>query len=98
MTKNLILATMVAATFGIFANVALADNTLSADQLMKATQASIADYTTVDAEMVKALSGFKVTTMGANAVVILNLEADGMHMSAKYLCQPQAADMVCHAQ
>ncbi len=98
MIKSCLIVSMVVMGAGFFGNQAHADNTLSAEQLMKATQASIADYSTVEVEMVKSLSGFKVTTVGANAVVILNLEADGMKMSAKYLCQPQVADMVCHIQ
>jgi hypothetical protein len=98
MQKSLFINLIVVATSTLFLNQAKADNPLSQEQLIKATQAALLDYSGIEAEMVKSLSGFKVTTVGTNAQVILNLEADGMHMSAKYLCLPQGADMICHIQ
>jgi hypothetical protein len=68
MKINFLTFLFVAATAGLFASQASADNTLSQEQLIKATQAAILDYSTVEAEMIKSLSGFKVSTVGPYTV------------------------------
>jgi len=82
----------------IASGVAYADNALTTDQLMKATQNSLADYAATQPDMTKSISGFRVTTVGATAQVIIQMNADGMSMSAKYVCAPQADDMACNIQ
>lgn len=79
--------------------IALADNTLTNDQLIKSIQAAVADYSTnVDPEMAKSISGLRTTTVGMNANVTIEMNADGMKMSIKYLCAPQGPAMVCNIQ
>ena len=90
--------TILALVFTIGAVTAKADNSLTQAQLLKATQLSLQDYATVEPDMAKSVSGFKTTTSGANAQVVINMDADGMHMTAKYLCVPQDADLSCHFQ
>lgn len=85
----------IALTLGFTAK---ADNTLTQDQLMKATQHALQDSSTADPTMAKSISGFKTTTVGANAQVIINMDADGMHMTEKYLCVAQDGDLSCHFQ
>jgi hypothetical protein len=94
--KNII--TMVAFSVGLIYGVAKADNPLAQDQLLKAVQSSSADYANIEPSMTKSVSGFKVTTLGNNAQVIIYMDADGMNMTAKYLCVPQGENMACHFQ
>ena len=80
------------------ATVASANNPLTEAQLMKAAQLSMDDYARTEPTMTSSVSGFKVTTQGNNAVVIINMDSDGMHMTAKYLCIQDGADLGCHFQ
>ena len=77
---------------------AKADNPLSTDQLLRALQVATADYTANDPEMAKSISGLKTSTSGSNAVVTVEMNADGMKMTAKYLCVPRASEMACRFQ
>ena len=81
-----------------FGTAALANNALTEAQLLKATQLSLQDYAANEPDMTNLVSGFKTTTTGNNATVIINMDADGMHMTAKYLCVPQDGDISCHFQ
>lgn len=97
MNRSNVLA-ILALIFTMSVATAKADNTLTQAQLLKATQLSLQDYATVEPDMAKSVSGFKTTTAGANAQVVINMDADGMHMTAKYLCVPQDGDLSCHFQ
>jgi hypothetical protein len=77
---------------------AMADNSLTADQLVKATQLSLQDYATVEPDMFKDISGFRVSTVGKNAQVFLDMNSGGMHMSVQYVCVPQHQMMICNQQ
>lgn len=77
---------------------AKADNPLSAEQLLRALQVATTDYTANDPEMAKSISGLKTTTSGSNAVVMIEMNADGMKMTAKYLCVPRSNEMACRFQ
>lgn len=77
---------------------ALAENTLTADQLLKATQQAISEAANEDPDMAKSISGFRVTTVGPNASVTVEMNADGMRMSSKYLCAPRGETMTCRPQ
>lgn len=78
--------------------IAMADNALTADQLLKSVEVSVKDYSAVEPDMARSISGLRTTTMGANAQVTIEMNADGMRMSAKYLCAPQGQDMACNLQ
>ena len=82
----------------IAANVALADNALTNDQLTTSIQESLKDYSNVEPGMMKSISGLKVVTVGPNAQVTIEMKADGMNMSAKYTCAPKNNTMLCQLQ
>ena len=98
MKKTIKPAWLLVALLGIIPGLAKADNSLTEEQLLKATQLSLQDYATAEPEMTRSVSGFKVSTSGNNAVVVINMDADGMHMIAKYLCVTQGTDLSCHIQ
>lgn len=77
---------------------AFAANPLTADQLLRSIQLSSADYSRAEPDMSKSISGMRVATVGQNAQVTLDMKADGMNMSAKYLCVVQGQDMACRQQ
>jgi hypothetical protein len=79
-------------------SIALADNSLSSTQLVGAIQAAVADYSSVDPDMARSISGVRATTVGANASVLIEMNADGMKMSAKYSCAPRGQEMACRSQ
>jgi len=88
----------VFATALIFSALAKADNALTNDQLVKSIQVALADYASGDPEMSKSISGLRSSTVGGTASVTIEMNADGMKMSAKYLCAPRAAEMACRLQ
>ena len=92
-----LLALLVGSCIG-YHGVALADNSLTSEQLMKATLNSLTDSKQSEPGMAKSISGFRTSTAGANAQVIIDMKADGMNMSSKYLCVPQGQDMTCSLQ
>lgn len=96
MQKIVIVLSFMAAL--LCSGVAMADNPLTSDQLLRATQLSLDDNAKVNPDMANSVSGFRVSTVGSNAQVYIDMNADGMKMSAKYLCAPQAKDMVCNLQ
>ena len=77
---------------------ARADNPLSSDQLVKSIQFSLMDQAKTDPSMFKSISGLRTTTTGTSATVSIEMKADGMNMSVKYLCVPQGQDMACRIQ
>lgn len=77
---------------------ALADNPLTTEQLVKAVQASLKDYATVEPDMSRSISGFRTSTSGKRAQIIIDMNSDGMKMSARYVCASQGAEMVCNQQ
>ena len=88
---------------GLFATIALsgtaiAANPLTTDQLTKSIQESVKDYSSVEPDMSKSISGIRVVTVGSNAQVTLEMKTDGMNMSAKYLCVAQGQSMACRMQ
>lgn len=80
------------------ASVAMADNALTTDQLQASIRNAVADYATVEPDMSKSISGLRVVAVGSNAQVTIEMKADGMNMSAKYLCVVQGNDMACQQQ
>lgn len=98
MTKNMLPLLVLIAAIEFFALPARADNPLNQAQLLKVTQLSLQDYAVNEPEMTKSVSGFKTVTAGNNAKVSIVMDADGMHMTANYLCVPQGADFSCHVQ
>ena len=89
------------ASIGVFfclIGTARAANTLSSDQLMKSADHALKDYALVEPEMSVSISGIRSVTVGANAIVTLEMNADGMKMNAKYICIPKADDMNCNQQ
>jgi hypothetical protein len=95
--KKILLLTLVAVGFGSH-GVAMADNALTQEQLVKSTQLSLQDLTANDSSMAAEISGFRVSTVGSNAQVIIDMNADGMQMSTKYVCIPQDQTMICDLQ
>lgn len=91
-------------TLALFASLlssplaALAENTLTTDQLLKATQQALSEAANEDPDMAKSISGFRVTTVASNASVTVEMNADGMRMSSKYLCMPRGETMTCRLQ
>jgi hypothetical protein len=77
---------------------ARAANTLSSDQLMKSADLALKDYALVEPDMSASISGIRSVTVGTNAIVTLEMNADGMKMSAKYICIPKADGMNCNQQ
>jgi hypothetical protein len=77
---------------------AMAANPLTSTQLMKAAQVALSANAAADPEMANSTSGFRIATVGSNAQVYVDMNADGMKMSAKYLCIPQAQEMACRIQ
>ena len=75
-----------------------ADNALSTSQLLQALQVATADYVAADPEMSKSISGLKTVTTGTNAIVSIEMNSDGMKMTAKYLCVPRSSEMACRLQ
>ncbi|MGZ3671309.1 MAG: hypothetical protein ACXVCI_14715 [Bdellovibrionota bacterium] len=95
--RNVVIALSLIAGFTM-SSLARADNALTADQLMKSIQNAAGAYERADPVMSKSISGFRVVTMGANAQVTIEMKADNMNMSAKFLCVAQGQDMVCRQQ
>jgi hypothetical protein len=77
---------------------AMAANPLTSVQLMKAVQVALTANAAADPDMANSTSGFRIATVGNNAQVYVDMNADGMKMAAKYLCVPQAQDMACRLQ
>jgi hypothetical protein len=92
--RNILLAAFVAGTSAS----AMAANPLTSSQLLRAIQVSVADYSNVEPDMSKSISGLRSVTSGNNALVTIDMNSDGMKMSAKYLCVAQAQDMACRIQ
>lgn len=90
--KNVLFA--IVTTLG-FVSVAHADNALTAEQLLKSVQLAVQDQSATDPDMFKSISGLRTATVGDNAQVTVDMKADGMNMSVKYLCVPQGQNMVC---
>jgi hypothetical protein len=84
--------------FSGFASSAFAANPLTADQLLRSIQLSSQDYSRSEPDMSQSISGLRVATLGQTAQVTIDMKADGMNMSAKYLCAVQGSDMSCHLQ
>lgn len=92
-------ALMAATLFlGILPGIAQGDNALTQEQLLKATQLSLQDYATLQPEMTRSVSGFKASTAGSTAQVLIFMNADGMQMTARYLCVVQNGGMTCRFQ
>ncbi len=98
MVKNLVPIAVVALLFILFPETVRADNTFTQEQMVHMTQLALVDYTAIQPDMAKSISGFKITTAAPNAKVIIYMSADGMNMTANYLCVPQDADFGCHFQ
>lgn len=96
MKKKMIAVLFVAST--AVCTLAQADNALTSDQLMKSIQNSVKDYATVQPDMARSISGLSTKTTGTNAQVTIQMNADGMSMSAHYICAPQGDDMACNIQ
>ena len=79
-------------------SVASADNPLTHEQLLSSIQLSLNDYAGADPDMARSISGLRTVTTGANALVSIEMNADGMKMTAKYLCVPRGEQMACRAQ
>ncbi len=81
-----------------FCTSAFAANPLTADQLLRSIELSSMDYARAEPGMSKSISGLRVATVGQTAQVTIDMKADNMNMSAKYLCVVQGADMACRPQ
>jgi hypothetical protein len=88
------LAVAILGFTGLCSN-AFAANPLTADQLLRSMQLSSIDYARAEPDMSKSISGLRVATVGQTAQVTIDMKADGMNMSAKYLCVVQGTDMAC---
>jgi phosphotransferase system IIB component len=95
--KKMLLMTFTAGSL-LSASIAKADNAFTVDQLVQATQLSLQDYEKVQPDMAKSISGFKTATAGNTVQVVINMNADGMNMTAKYLCVLQGAALACRSQ
>ena len=94
---KILVGLLLVAAFGT-SGIALANPALTSDQLVKAVQSSLKDYSTVDPDMSKAITGIRSIAVGPNAKVTLEMKMDGMNMSVTYICVPQGQDMACNLQ
>ena len=93
--KNLLIAAVifVATLAGGIAN---ADSLVTQEEMVVATQSALKDYSTIEPDMSKSVSGFKTSISGSDVQVILYMTSDGMNMTAKYLCSKQGPNFNCH--
>lgn len=95
--RNVVLGLLLASGT-VASSAALADNPLTTDQLMRAAQLCVKATQDADPSMANSISGFRTVTVGKSVQVVVDSKADGMNMSAKYLCVPQGPDMTCRVQ
>lgn len=95
--KSIVFALSLLAT-AAFCNVAKADTTLSTDQLIKSIQNSVNDCKANQPDMANAITGLRVSGIGTNAQVIIEMNSSGMTMNTKYICVPAGNDMNCNMQ
>lgn len=82
----------------IFSVTATAMEGFTADQLITATQTSIAHFNQNNNSHTAHLSGFKTWISGMDAKVKLYVSHDGMNMDFNYLCQNHGGTIHCTAQ
>lgn len=91
--KNLIFIASV-----LLSTSAFAMEGFTAEQLITATQTSIAQFNQSNSSHAAHLSGFKTWISGMDAKVKLYVSHDGMNMDFNYLCQNHGGAIHCTVQ
>ncbi len=68
------------------ASILASDNPIAQTELLTLTKSALDDYSAQNPELVLKVTGFKVTTTGTDAKVLIYVDHDGMIMQGNYAC------------